>query len=81
MHGLHVFVEDRTMLYARIVAGEHRAGIARREARAGTLLTLKLAIRGNAEGVDAIWVCSKPDELWSVVQNSQSNGCPSYKER
>lgn len=41
---LHDFVEDRTMLNALKVAGVVLAGVARREAKAGTRLTLKLAI-------------------------------------
>lgn len=43
--GLHDFFEERTMLNALKVAGVVLAGVARREAKAGTRLTLKLAIR------------------------------------
>lgn len=45
MDGLLGFEDERTMLKARKVAGVALVGVARREARAGTRRTLKLAIR------------------------------------
>ena len=40
------------MLYDRTEAGLHRAGVVRREARAGIRLALKLAIRVTLRSVD-----------------------------